>query len=83
VYAVPVAGPERGYRRQLLSGVPGGAIAGLTFTPSNHTLFCSVQHLVEGSTLDDPSSTWPDRAIPPRPSVIAVAKNEGSRVIGS
>ena len=83
VSAVPVAGPECGYLRQPLSGIPGGAIASLTFTPNNHTLFCSVQHLVEGSALSDPSSTWPDRAIPPCPSAIAVEKTEGSRAIGS
>jgi uncharacterized protein len=83
VYAVPVAGPEHGHLRQFLSSVPGGTIAGLTFTPNNHALFCSVQNLGKGSSLDDLSSTWPDRTIPPRPNVIAVEKSEGSRVIGS
>jgi uncharacterized protein len=83
VYAIPVAGLERGSLHQFLSSVPGGTITGLTFTPNNHTLFCSVQHPGKGSSLDDPSSTWPDRTIPPRPSVIAVEKSESSRVIGS
>jgi uncharacterized protein len=83
LYAVPVVGPERGCLRQFLSSVPGSTIASLTFTLNNHTLFCSVQHPGDGSGLDDPSSAWPDRAIPPSTGVIAVEKTEGSRVIGS
>lgn len=83
VYAVSVAGPEHGHLRQFLSSVPGGTIAGLTFTPNNHTLFCSVQNFEKGCSLDDLSSTWSDRTIPPRPSVIALEKREGSRVIES
>jgi uncharacterized protein len=83
LYTVPVTGPERGYLRQLLSGVPGGAIANLTCTPNDRTLFCAGQHAGAGATVDDPPSTWPERAIPPRLSVIAVEKTEGSRVIGS
>jgi secreted PhoX family phosphatase len=81
VYAVPVEGPQRGYVRQFLSGVPGGEMASLIFTPNNHTLFCSVQHPGEGSVIENPSSTWPDGTTPPRPSVIAVVK-EGGGVIG-
>jgi secreted PhoX family phosphatase len=84
VYAVAVEGLERGYLRQFLSGVPGGEVAGLTFSPDNHALFCSIQHPAEGSTLADASSTWPDGTIPPRPSIIVVEKTgDGSRVIGS
>jgi secreted PhoX family phosphatase len=83
LYAVPVAGSEHGYMRQFLSSVPGGTIAGLTFTPNNHPLFCSVHHPGDGSSLKDPSSTWPERAIPPRPSVIAVEQTDGCRVIES
>ena len=83
-YAVPVAGQARGYVRQFLSGVPGGETASLIFTPNNQALFVAVQHPGEGSTLDNPSSTWPDGTIPPRPSVIVVEKTGGgSRVIGS
>jgi secreted PhoX family phosphatase len=84
VYAVPVEGRERGYVRQLLSGVPGGETASLTFTPNNHALLVSIQHPGEGSSLRQPSSTWPDGTIPPRPSVLVVEKTgDDSRVIGS
>jgi secreted PhoX family phosphatase len=78
--AIAVAGSQYGYWRQCLSCVPGGTIAGLTFTPNNHPLFCSVQQPPDGSSLNDPSSTWPERAIPPRPSGIAVEKTDGCRV---
>jgi uncharacterized protein len=81
LYAVPVAGSEHGYLRQFLSTVPGGTIAGLTFTPNSHALFCSVQHPGDGSNLNDPSSTWPERAIPPGTNVIAVENTDGCRVI--
>jgi hypothetical protein len=83
VYAVPFTGPGRGVLRQFLSSVGGGIIAGLTFTPNNHTLFCSVQHAGEDCSLDDSSNTRPDRPVPPRPSVIVVEKTDGNRVIGS
>jgi len=84
IYAVPVEGPERGYVRQFLSGVPGGEMASLAFNPNNHALFCSVQHPGEGSTLAAPASTWPDGTTPPRRSVIVVERDSGgSRVIGS
>jgi secreted PhoX family phosphatase len=84
VYAVPVEGQERGYLRQFLSGVPGGELASLTFSPNNHALFCSIQHPGEGSSLANPSSTWPDGTLPPRPSVIVVERTGGGNpVIGS
>jgi uncharacterized protein len=82
IYAVPVEGPERGYCRQFLSGVVDGEIASLIFSPDNHALFCAIQHPGEGTTIDNPSSTWPDGTTPPRPSVIVVEKSGGG-VIGS
>jgi uncharacterized protein len=84
VYAVPVDGHERGYLRRFLSGIPGGEMASLSFSPDNHALFCSVQHPCEGGPLVRPSSTWPDGTTPPRPSVIVVEKmSDDSRVVGS
>jgi len=56
VFAVPVEVPQRGYVRQFMSGVPGGEMASLIFTPNNHTLFCSIQHPGEGSAFENPSS---------------------------
>jgi secreted PhoX family phosphatase len=81
VYAVPVEGPERGFVRQFFSGVPGGETAALILSDTNDTLFVSIQHPAEGSTLDKPSSTFPDGK-EPRPSVVFVMK-DGGGVIGS
>jgi secreted PhoX family phosphatase len=81
--AIPVVGSHCGYLRQCLRCAPRGTRAGLTFTPNNHALFRSVQQARDGSSLNDQSNTWPERAIPPRPSVIAVENTDGRRVIES
>jgi secreted PhoX family phosphatase len=44
-------------------------------------LLVSIQHPGEGSTLDEPTSTFPDGEFP-RPSVVIVTKNDGG-VIGT
>lgn len=82
VYVVPTAGPERGYVRQLLSGVPGGETASLALSADNMYLFVSIQHPAEGSTLANPTSRFPDGEVP-RPSVVVVENAGGNRVIGS
>lgn len=81
VYAVPVSGPERGYNRQFLSGVPGGECASLVFSDNDDTLFVSIQHPGEGTTLENASSHFPDGR-EPRPTVIFVRKEDGG-IIGS
>lgn len=79
VYAVPVEGPERGYVRQFLSGIPGGETASLCLSNTNDTLFVSIQHPAEESTLDKPSSTFPDGK-EPRPAVVFVMKTGGGAI---
>ena len=81
IYAVPTEGPERGFLRQLLSGVPGGEVASLAFGSNDRYLFVSIQHPAEGSTLTNLTSTFPDGDIP-RPTVVVVENTGGSRVIG-
>lgn len=83
IYAVPVAGDERGFLRQFLSSVTGCETASLTFAPNDETLFVSIQHPGEGGTFENSASTWPDSTRPPRPSVIAVTRTASdSKVIG-
>jgi secreted PhoX family phosphatase len=84
VFAVPVEGPDRGYVRQFFSGVPGGECASLALTPDDTTLFVSIQHPAEGTTIDRPMHRWPDGDVP-RPTVVAVTKGAGwgNPVIGS
>lgn len=80
-FAVPVAGPERGYLRQFMSGPVGAEICGCAFTPDGETLFLSIQHPGEGGTVRNPVSHWPDgNGLPPRPSVVAIRKRGGGRV---
>lgn len=83
VFAVPVEGADRGYVRQFLSGVPGGECASLVLTPDADTLFVSIQHPAEGTTLANPLHAWPDGDVP-RPTVIAIRKDTpGNPTIGS
>jgi len=82
VYVVPTAGPERGFLRQLLSGVPGGEVASLALGADDRYLFVSIQHPGEGSTLANPTSSFPDGAAP-RPAIVVVENAGGSRVMGA
>lgn len=72
LFAVPVDGPERGRVRRFFSSVAGSEVTGHSFTPNDGTLFLSIQHPGEGSTLAAPSSVFPDGVSPPRPSVVAI-----------
>jgi hypothetical protein len=93
IFAVPVEGQERGFLRQLFSGVIGGEVASLHFGALDQSLFVSIQHPGEpgtgpnsaNSSFETPTSVWPDGNTPPRPSVVVVTKNKGtgSPVIGS
>ena len=77
-YVCPTAGADRGVPRQILSAPVGAEVCGCQFTPDGTTLFLSIQHPGDGSTLEAPSSHWPDGGdAPPRPSVIAVARDDG------
>jgi hypothetical protein len=78
---VPVDGPERGQLRQFMSAPLGAEVCGCEFTPDGTTLFLSVQHPGEGGTLARPVSDWPDGGgRVPRPSVIAIRRDDGGRV---
>lgn len=79
VYVVPTAGPERGRIRRFMTGVPDGEVAGPEFTPDYRTLFVGIQHPGEGEGLDTPSSTFPDGDFP-RPSVVALHKDDGGQI---
>ncbi|MCZ2830359.1 PhoX family phosphatase [Modestobacter sp. VKM Ac-2986] len=85
LFAVPTAGPERGHLKAFLTVPLGAECSGPLITSDARSVFVSVQHPGEtsGSTLDKPSSTWPDRATRrpfPRPSVAVVFRTDGGRV---
>jgi len=80
LYVVPVDGPDRGYLKLFLTGVPGGEVSGPEFTPDNTALFVSIQHPGEGGTFEEPVSLWPDGEVAPRPTVVLVTAEGGGRV---
>lgn len=81
IFAVPVAGPERGRVQQFLSAVPGCEVCGPEFTPDNKTLFIAIQHPGEGGTYEEPITRWPDGgAMPPRPSIVAIQSVTGAKI---
>lgn len=85
IFAVATEGRDRGIVRQFLSSVMGCETASLFIAQDDRTMFVSIQHPGEGSTLANPSSRFPDysQSLPPRPSVIAITKTGGSPIIGS
>jgi hypothetical protein len=85
LFAVPVAGAERGHLKQFLTVPFGAECSGPRITPDGRSVFISAQHPGEtdGSTLEKPSSTWPDRRATkpfPRPSVAVAYRKDGGRV---
>jgi secreted PhoX family phosphatase len=83
IYAVAVAGSERGKTKRLVNGVPGGEIASLAFNPDSTALFLSIQHPGEGGTFARPVSHFPDGGdLVARPTVIAVRRVDG-RAVGT
>ena len=82
-YAVPVEGQDRGHVRMFASVPRGAEATGPAFTPDGTTLFASVQHPGEGGSIAQPLSDWPDRAQPPRPSVVTIRRLQGDPRVGA
>jgi len=84
VWMVDTAGPERGRARQFLSSPLGCEVCGPAFTPDNRTFFVAIQHpgQTDKATYDRPGSRFPDYRsdMPPRPSVIAIYREDGGTV---
>jgi secreted PhoX family phosphatase len=82
VFAVPTEGPDRGYLRQFLSGIPGGEVCGPEFSSDYRTFFCGIQHPGEdGGLMPNSISNWPEgEKSPPKPSVVSVWNQRGGRI---
>ncbi|ADC90059.1 protein of unknown function DUF839 [Thermocrinis albus DSM 14484] len=66
------------YERSLkmfLSGPRGCEICGPEFTSDNRTFLCAIQHPGEGG-----KGSWPHDAVVPRPSVICVVREDGTKI---
>jgi uncharacterized protein len=83
-YACDTTGPGRGVTKLFFNAPRGAEICGPAFTPDGKTLFLAIQHPAEerGSTVDKPSTRWPDfqANMPPRPSIVAVTKTDGGEI---
>ena len=79
-FVCPTEGPDRGAVSQFMSGPIGAEISGCTFSPDGETLFLTVQHPGSGSSIEEPSSRWPDGGdSQPRSSLIAVRSIDPDR----
>lgn len=73
MFVVPTRGKSAGCAYQFASGPVGAELTGPWMTSNEDTLFLSVQHPGEGSTLDNLTSHWPDGGEEiPKPSVVAI-----------
>lgn len=81
LHFVPVEGENRGQLQQFFESVPGSEVCGPEFTADDTALFLAIQHPGEGGTFSDPKSFWPDNEAPPRPSVVAVRKVDGTSIV--
>lgn len=82
-FVCPTAGPERGLLRQFMSAPVGAEVCGCEFTPDDRTLFLSIMHPGQSGSPKEPKSHWPDGGdSQPRPSVIAIRREDGG-VVGS
>ncbi|WP_433717281.1 PhoX family protein [Actinoplanes sp. CA-051413] len=62
LFATAIEGPERGHLKQFLTVPPGAETCGPFITGDDRSVFTAVQHPgeIDGATLDEPASTWPD-----------------------
>ena len=76
IFRVPTSGRERGRVQQFLTVPRGAEACGPLVSEDGESLFVAVQHPgeVDGSTFENPASTWPHTDDFPRPSVAVAYK---------
>jgi secreted PhoX family phosphatase len=85
LYAVPTRGSRRGQLKAFLTVPPGAECCGPVISRDGRTALVAVQHPgeLEGATLDEPASTFPDGEFA-RPAVVVVWRTgSGSKRIGA
>ena len=77
LFRVPLTGRERGHVEQFLTVPVGAETCGPLLTHQDKSVWIAVQHPGEGdgSTFENPDSTWPHTDSFPRPGVVVTWKN--------
>lgn len=86
LWGVETDGPLRGTGYAFFRAPVGAEVCGPRFTPDGATLFVAVQHPGDGvrATFESPTTRWPDfdATMPPRPSVLAIRRDDGGPIGG-
>ncbi|GAA0507112.1 phosphatase [Saccharopolyspora subtropica] len=81
LFAVPVDGPERGWVKQFLTVPRGAETCGPVIRDTVVTVCVQHPGEVDGASADNPASHWPDGGTTvPRPSVVAVWREDGGEI---
>ena len=82
LWAMETEGEMRGTSKHFFRVPVGAELCGPWFVNNDQSLFVAVQHPGDGSTIDDPSTRWPDftDGMPPRPAVVVIQKQGGGRI---
>lgn len=84
IWAIETGGDRRGTSKAFFRAPVGAEVCGPKFTDDGRTLFVAVQHPGDGdgATFEAPTTRWPDfkDGTPPRPSVLAIRRNDGAAI---
>ncbi|MET0426046.1 MAG: PhoX family phosphatase [Actinoplanes sp.] len=81
LFATAIEGAERGHLKQFLTVPPGAETCGPFITADDRSVFTAVQHPgeIDGATVDNPASTWPDGGYA-KPALVVTWRPDGGRI---